>query len=996
MSQLREQRRDASTSRMLSAARREFTLRGYSGARIENMARDAGVSKGLFSQRFTSREQLFFALYREQLSLFSEIENSDEPFSVVMHDITCLASSYAESSPEGFAFIRRFISSDDIPASCMDDYRSWFSGTRICRLVQEQIIDGIILEQDAFSVFFKGLKLLFGVAGSFLDAGLPIPDGDSLAETISRSFSSSPVPERLEDRATKDALTVLASDYNAVYFCNADNHSYDILYQQGFVREELLAMLRAIPKFENAFEYYINSFVFPDDRPMMRRQLLSVTKKLEKSKGFKVEFRRSYGGEFRYTEMNCVKVDAPDEPLHTFVVGFLENDAQYRNLIDRQNQLEAAVIERTADLTDRNLALNRINEDIIELLGNITEARDVESGEHIRRVKGLTNILATRLMELYPEYGLTKGRIELMTSASALHDIGKIMIPDSVLLKPGRLTPEEFALMKTHCEKGYEILRKAPADWSDAYLSISLDICRYHHEKYDGKGYPYGLKGEEIPVVAQIVSLADCFDALTAKRVYKNAFTPVKAYQMIMAGECGAFSEKLLNAFTSSFADLVNHLTNTSSEFRSSIPAGISTSSLSWTKLLIVDDNDLGLEMTKDILEGEGAEVTAVPGGQEAIDTFAASEPGYFDAIVMDIIMPEPDGVKAAQAIRSLPREDAHSVPIIALSSLSSESEINRCLDAGMDSFITRPIVISSFIKVLYECLQSRSEALTVAVKNASARADRHMADVINTNPMLAGFSADCDLIFYTSSSANDITSLQCSPEIEALYSTISPRLPSNRRLDVLFQKIVPANAFTRFLEDVDRTKIVSYLDSHPFYSAFFPAVIGGVERSYILRVIKDNDSQGGFIMALKSTDSETENEFRSRELIKLLTDAYEVVDYVDLEADTYIRYASSPKTTDSVGSHGCYSAHLAKYVSTWVHKEDRGFMSVGIVPENIAAQLDTRKQTSIRFRDTRFNPPRYYELQYIKADESGSCRHVILTLSDVDDIVKKEKSAAL
>lgn len=126
-----------------------------------------------------------------------------------------------------------------------------------------------------------------------------------------------------------------------------------------------------------------------------------------------------------------------------------------------------------------------------------------------------------------------------------------IAIPDSILLKPGRFTEEEFECMKAHTTRGCELLSNIKDTWDQEYRKVSYDICRHHHERYDGKGYPDGLKGEDIPISAQIVSLADVYDALVNERVYKSAFSREKAFRMIMTGECGVFSPKLLDCFRS-------------------------------------------------------------------------------------------------------------------------------------------------------------------------------------------------------------------------------------------------------------------------------------------------------------------------------------------------------------------------------------------------------------------------------------------------------------
>ncbi|MDE5893169.1 MAG: response regulator [Acetatifactor sp.] len=226
------------------------------------------------------------------------------------------------------------------------------------------------------------------------------------------------------------------------------------------------------------------------------------------------------------------------------------------SLYQYQRNLEDKVQEQTRTLREQNQLLRlqadilkESNNNIIEILGTVVEYRDFESGEHINRVKGYTRILAERLAAEYPEYGLDQEQIDVIVSASALHDVGKIAIPDNILLKPGRLTDEEFACMKTHTTRGGEILQNIRDAWDDEYGKISYQICRHHHEKFDGRGYPDGLVGDDIPIAAQIVSIADVYDALVNERVYKDAFPKEEAFRMIMEGECGKFNPKLLECF---------------------------------------------------------------------------------------------------------------------------------------------------------------------------------------------------------------------------------------------------------------------------------------------------------------------------------------------------------------------------------------------------------------------------------------------------------------
>lgn len=211
-----------------------------------------------------------------------------------------------------------------------------------------------------------------------------------------------------------------------------------------------------------------------------------------------------------------------------------------------KRHLEELVALQTSVLQKQAQELQRMNERIIETMSNVVEFRNLESGDHVRRVKDFTRILAGYVAKLYPEYHLDEEDVDVITAAAAMHDVGKIAISDAILLKPGRLTEEEFEIMKTHTTKGCEIIDMLGDIQEGEYGRASYDICRYHHERYDGKGYPEGLKGEEIPIAAQIVSVADVYDALVSERCYKNAYTPAEAYDMIVGGACGQFSPKLL------------------------------------------------------------------------------------------------------------------------------------------------------------------------------------------------------------------------------------------------------------------------------------------------------------------------------------------------------------------------------------------------------------------------------------------------------------------
>lgn len=187
---------------------------------------------------------------------------------------------------------------------------------------------------------------------------------------------------------------------------------------------------------------------------------------------------------------------------------------------------------------------------LVGVLSQVVEFRNGESGSHVRHIRLITELLLHRLLKISSRYPITIEQQESIPLASALHDIGKIGIDEKILNKPGRLTPEEFEVIKTHSMLGAEMLQKLENFGEEPLLQTAYEIARWHHERWDGRGYPDGLKGDDIPISAQLVALADVYDALTSERCYKKAFSHEKAVQMIQNGECGAFNPLLLQCLT--------------------------------------------------------------------------------------------------------------------------------------------------------------------------------------------------------------------------------------------------------------------------------------------------------------------------------------------------------------------------------------------------------------------------------------------------------------
>lgn len=197
-------------------------------------------------------------------------------------------------------------------------------------------------------------------------------------------------------------------------------------------------------------------------------------------------------------------------------------------------------------VSDQILEKEKNNQMMVEVLSQIVEFRNEESGLHVLHIKILTEMLLEYLVQKTDKYELSPDECHMIATASAFHDIGKIGIDEKILNKPGKLTPEEFEQIKQHTLIGASMLDKMDRYKDEPLIKIAYQICRWHHERYDGRGYPDGLFGEEIPISAQIVSIADVYDALISERAYKKAFSHEKALEMIVNGECGTFNPLLL------------------------------------------------------------------------------------------------------------------------------------------------------------------------------------------------------------------------------------------------------------------------------------------------------------------------------------------------------------------------------------------------------------------------------------------------------------------
>ena len=254
---------------------------------------------------------------------------------------------------------------------------------------------------------------------------------------------------------------------------------------------------------------------------------------------------------------------------YTYGVADVMHKPFYPDIVERRTkniielyQNKHYMEERLKEQEQRILAQQKViqanNELMIDALSTVVEFRNLETGDHVRRIKYFTKIILEHMGKRFPKYGLTQAIIDDITRASALHDIGKIGIPDAILLKPGRYTPAEFEQMKKHTTIGCEILEQFCDNETNNFSRYCYEICRWHHERWDGNGYPDHLEGDQIPISAQIVAIADVYDALVSKRVYKNSYSHSEAYEMILNGECGQFSPDVLECFKLAEKDFHN------------------------------------------------------------------------------------------------------------------------------------------------------------------------------------------------------------------------------------------------------------------------------------------------------------------------------------------------------------------------------------------------------------------------------------------------------
>lgn len=362
--------------------------------------------------------------------------------------------------------------------------------------------------------------------------------------------------------------------------------------------------------------------------------------------------------------------------------------ARVRNHLDlkrHRDNLARLVRERTLDL-------QRTQTVMIESLGTLAEYRDPETGGHIKRTQAYVKALALQLRR-QPEFAaaLSDDYIELLRLSAPLHDVGKLRVPDSVLLKPGRLDDDEFAKMKRHTVFGHEALRLMEDKLgSQTFLSVACEIAHTHHEKWDGTGYPRGLRGTEIPLAGRLMALADVYDALISKRVYKPASSHEAALEIIHKGAGTHFDPDVAAAFlaiSETFRNIA--LTYADNDEQRVLLGGTAAGTmLKGRTVLVVEDHEVSREILQSQLLAAGCAVEVAANGPAAL---AVLQRRSCELVLTDIEMPEMDGYALAQAIRV--QSDQTRRPII-LAITASDFDVNEreALERGLDGFMLKPL----------------------------------------------------------------------------------------------------------------------------------------------------------------------------------------------------------------------------------------------------------------------------------------------------------------
>jgi putative two-component system response regulator len=341
--------------------------------------------------------------------------------------------------------------------------------------------------------------------------------------------------------------------------------------------------------------------------------------------------------------------------------------------------------ERILGLETRDLAMFA--------LAKLSESRDPETGAHIERVQSFARLLAQYLSttKRYSDV-IDTNFVRLIFQTTPLHDIGKVAIPDSVLLKPGKLSDDEMKVMRTHAGIGAQTLDASLQRFPNVqFLQMARDIAMSHHERWDGAGYPNQLTGRDIPLAARIVALADVYDALTSRRIYRDALTHAQAKALILSERGTQFDPDVVEAFLRTEPHFIAIKERFKDDERKAVPVVSSTAQRARIgeqgKVLVVDDDEVIRDLISNFLFSRGVDCVTACNGHEGLALFDQYQPKL---IISDWAMPEMDGLELCRRVRA--RTGGKHIHFIMLTMHADEEELSKAFDAGVDDFLAKPI----------------------------------------------------------------------------------------------------------------------------------------------------------------------------------------------------------------------------------------------------------------------------------------------------------------
>ncbi len=324
------QQRENSTNRMLQAAFDEFSLKGYSGARVTEIAKMSDVSPGLLGQRFGGKEELFNMVVRDwALGFLDELMDAQSAEEVFRRTVDIVKTAALEKNTR-FRMGYSLFSNRDVPKSTIDMLRDEFTKTPMFRMIKESIEAGALVSGDPCSVMYTFVRSTASVSGAFLDSKVPLPDDDYFIQLIGFRNKNGELAAVTRDQKIRKVSSILSSEYTALYYVDLKTFQFEVYSMDERIKGDTGKLVSKIRQGASAFESFVDTSVCPEDRPMMLEVLSSIRQKLAKSKSFSCYFRRNYGGEYLYTEMKVVKMDALDDEPTAVALAFAEKDAQYR------------------------------------------------------------------------------------------------------------------------------------------------------------------------------------------------------------------------------------------------------------------------------------------------------------------------------------------------------------------------------------------------------------------------------------------------------------------------------------------------------------------------------------------------------------------------------------------------------------------------------------------------------------------------------------------